>query len=166
MSGNLQICSVTIEEVDTSYEDDDEDEEDEAAESGYTIELEDKYNYEYDEWINVLAWSPDSKRLVGGYEDGQAEIWDATDEEATQALLHYSAHKDTIRAASWSTNRKRIATGSDDSTIHVWDASNARQVFIYKGHNDIVHCVAWSPDKKRLASASEDTTVCIWSAPG
>ncbi|HEY4384174.1 MAG TPA: serine/threonine-protein kinase, partial [Ktedonobacteraceae bacterium] len=184
VSGNLQICSVTIEESDPSYdeeeydeeeeeydEDDEEEyddvieEEEEMATSGYTLQLEDKVNYEYDDWINTLAWSPDSKHLIGGYEDGQAEIWDATEEEATQAILHYAGHRDTVRTASWSTNRKRVATGSDDTTIHIWDASSGRQVFIYKGHSDVVRCVAWSPDKKRLASASEDATVHIWSAP-
>jgi eukaryotic-like serine/threonine-protein kinase len=185
VSGNLQICSVTLEENDALYSDEEDEagaaydstkevvyddgyeeyDDEDAGDSGYTLQLENKLSYEYDDWINTLAWSPDSKRLVGGYEDGQVEIWDATDEEATQAIMHYPGHHDSIRTASWSANRKRIATGGDDATVHIWDAGSGRQVFVYQGHKDAVRCIAWSPDKKRVASASEDATVHIWSAP-
>jgi eukaryotic-like serine/threonine-protein kinase len=169
VGGNLQICSITIEEsapdyIDEDYEEDEVYEDEEQDNIISTIELEDKCAYNYDESIAALAWSPDSKYLLGGYEDGQAEIWDATDEEATEAKLHYSGHHETIRAVGWSMGRKRVATGGDDATVHIWDANTGRQILVYKGHKDVVRCIAWSPDKKRIASGSEDTTVQIWSA--
>ncbi|HEX3643323.1 MAG TPA: serine/threonine-protein kinase [Ktedonobacteraceae bacterium] len=111
--------------------------------------------------MNVVAWSPDNKRIASGSDDKTVQVWDAADGDHA---FTYKGHIDLVEAVGWSPNGKRIASASWDKTVQVWDAANGNPVFTYHGHNNYVYAVGWSHDGKRIASGGYDATVQVWNA--
>ncbi len=74
---------------------------------------------EFTEWINSVAFSPDGKRIVSGYDDCTIRIWDA----ATGAQIGepLTGHTEWINSVAISPDGKRIVSGSRDKTIRIWD---------------------------------------------
>ncbi|MGA2253760.1 MAG: protein kinase, partial [Thermoguttaceae bacterium] len=66
--------------------------------------------------VRLVAWSPDSKRLVSASEDGTVRIWDPTTGQELLSLFG--------SFAAWSSDGRCLATiGDPDGTVRIWDAS-------------------------------------------
>ena len=111
--------------------------------------------------VNVVAWSPDDKRIASGSFDKTVQIWNAAD---GGHAFSYRGHSAPANAVAWSSDSRRVASGSNDKTVQVWDAADGGHAFIYRGHSDVVLAVAWSPDGRRIASGGVDKTVQVWDA--
>jgi WD40 repeat protein len=65
-----------------------------------------------------LAFSPDSRWLVSGNQDGTIKIWDlATGRE----LRTFLGHRGLVWRIDVSRDGRRIASASTDSTTGLWD---------------------------------------------
>lgn len=123
-------------------------------------------------FVETLAWSPDSSRIVSGGWDQAIHLWDAATGEPVLIYHGHASDKPAgqaipegmVFAVAWSPDGTSIASGSWDKTVQVWDATNGRQIYTHRGHVTSVPAVAWSPDSKRIASASVDGTVQVWDA--
>ncbi len=102
-------------------------------------------------FIQGIAWSPDSKRIAAGNNNNLVTVWNAS---TGKQLLLYSGHSDSVERIAWSPDGKEIASASHDGTVQVWDASTGKQIISYKDHNNPVWTVAWSPDGKKIASGT------------
>src|SRR6266849_2631385 len=124
------------------------------------------------QFVETLAWSPDSSRIASGGWDETVHVWNAATEEPILVYDHHVSSKAVgegipegmIFAVAWSPDGASIASGSWDKTVQIWDATNGRQIYTYRGHRTSVPAVAWSPDSTRIASASVDGTVQVWKA--
>jgi len=67
-----------------------------------------------------VAWSPDSKRIASGGQDGTVQVYDAAN---GGNVYIYHGSSEGVDAIGWSPNGKRIASTSDDGTVQVWSAS-------------------------------------------
>jgi WD40 repeat protein len=70
------------------------------------------------EWVSVLSFSPDGRRLVSGGSDGKINIWDM---ETGLNLLTLSGHKSWLWQARFSPDGGRIVSCSRDRTLRIWD---------------------------------------------
>ena len=107
------------------------------------------------DYVTAVAWSPDSRRVATGSDDG-VRVWDAVTGENVLSLEH--GHK--VWSVAWLPDGSRIATGSDG--VRVWDAVTGENVLSLE-HDRLVKLVAWSPDSRRIATGSDDGAR-VWDA--
>ena len=68
-------------------------------------------------WINAVAWSPDSKHIASGSDDKTVQVW-----QMEGATIQYQGeicrgHSHWVVALAWSPNGEYIASGGNDLTI-------------------------------------------------
>lgn len=108
-----------------------------------------------------VALSHDTSRLLAGFDDGSASVWDTrTGVEA----LSLSGNQGKVWAAAISRDGSRLATGGSNGTVDVWDAGTGGLLWTGTAHRDCVVAVAFSPDGTQLASAGADGTAQLWNS--
>ena len=107
--------------------------------------------------LNMVAWSPNSQRILSDAIDDTVQIWDAT--TGRNALIF----RDFPHTGAWSPDGTRIVLTSQE-IVQVCDATTGRTLLTYRGHSTNVFTVAWSPDGTRIVSGSYGGTVQIWDA--
>jgi WD40 repeat protein/ABC-type branched-subunit amino acid transport system substrate-binding protein/DNA-binding SARP family transcriptional activator len=108
-----------------------------------------------------VAVSHDGNRLLAGFLDGTARVWDA---RSGQELLNVKSNSSKVWGVAISPDGSRLATAGDDRTVHVWDATTGVELWSAFAQRDPVLAVAFSPDGARLASAGADGAVILWNA--
>jgi WD40 repeat protein len=114
--------------------------------------------------LQVLALSPDGKRLATGEGNGTVQIWDISSERRTGRALRYSTDRPrlAITALAFSADGKLLACGSADRTVHLWDVDTMQAHCPPLWHDGAVDALAFSPDRKRLATVSRDLSIRFW----
>lgn len=102
-------------------------------------------------------FSPDSRNLLVGLHNGDADLWDVDSTRITK----FKGHRGAIEAVAFSPDGKEMLTGSQDSTAILWTKSGD-SVKTLRVRNGPVTLVAFSPDKKKILTASGDSTVWLW----
>ena len=74
----------------------------------------------------TIAFSPDSRVLAVGTENGQALFWSARHGTATAAALHVASA--SIAAMSFSPNGRQLAVSSTDESTTLWNLGSRKQV--------------------------------------
>ena len=106
-----------------------------------------------------LTFSPDSKLIATGGDQGLIKIWDT---ENRKELQSFEAHRQWIRSLRFSPNGKILASSSDDGPIQLWNVKNGQLLRTMEGHLNKINQISFSPDGKTIASASKDGTVKLW----
>jgi WD40 repeat protein len=107
----------------------------------------------------AVTFSPDGSRIVTGYRDATAAVWDAV---SGKKLLLLKGHTDVLTALAFSPDGRRILSGSWDNEIKLWDATSGEELLTLKGHTDTIRSVVFSPDGHRILSGSQDGTARLW----
>ncbi|KAK5651076.1 hypothetical protein OQA88_13708 [Cercophora sp. LCS_1] len=115
----------------------------------------------HSDWVNSVAFSPDSKLVASGSGYKTIKIWDVAMGACTQT---FEGHSSWVNSVAFSPDSKLVASGSDDNTIKIWDAATGACTQTLEGHSSCVRSVAFSPDSKLVASGSGDNTIKIWDA--
>jgi WD40 repeat protein len=117
------------------------------------------------EWVNDVAFIPDTRLLVTGSADKSLRVWDLdTGKQVGEPLLGHDAEVWRIAA---SPEGRWIVSGGYNGSILVWEvATNKTELkrvpVSFKGHKISVWGVIFAPDSETFASASPDETVCVW----
>lgn len=73
-------------------------------------------------WARALAFSPDGRRIAGGSERSEVQIFSAV----TGRLLHaYPGHAPRVDGVAFSPDGRVLASGGGDGTVLLWDADLA-----------------------------------------
>lgn len=110
--------------------------------------------------VHGIAWSPDGRQLVAGYQNGYVARWPG---EGPMVELDRSADGSIIAAVAWSPADDLIAAGGDDEAVRIW-AQHATPLDVW-GAREQVSAVGWSPAGD-LAVATWNGSVMLRSGPG
>ncbi len=112
----------------------------------------------HDDAVNVLAFSPDSRRLATA-SGGTARVWNvASGEAAFYAVKHDAA----INTIAFGPDARRLLTASEDGTARVWHAVTGKLLVTLR-HPSAVKLAAFHPDGRILATACANQA-CLWDA--
>src|SRR5438046_8577863 len=65
-----------------------------------------------------VAFSPDSKLVAAGQDDGRIALWDA----ATARLVRsWAAHEGAVQSLAFARDGKQLASGGRDGNVRLWD---------------------------------------------
>jgi WD40 repeat protein len=110
----------------------------------------------------ALAYSPDSKILVGsagGGPNSAIYLWDAA---SGQEIRQLHGHDNYVIALAFSPDSRLLASASWDHTIKLWESATGNEVATLAGHTEILTDLTFSPDGTLLASVAEDYTLRLW----
>lgn len=118
---------------------------------------------------NSVAWSPDSRFIAAGSQDGRMRIWKSS---SGMQLLELPAHIGPILKVAWSPDGSRLLSASQDGTAKIWQVSStanrglqiAPEPLTLVGHTGEVSAAAWSPDDRQVVTGGADYTVRVWDA--
>jgi WD40 repeat protein len=98
-----------------------------------------------------VAFSPDSRLIVGACGKNQVPVWDAQ----TGLLVHalYDAPVQIV-ACAFSPDGKQITCGGFDKAVMLWDAITGYKIEGYEGHTASIWDITFQPDGNSLTSCS------------
>src|SRR5262249_15803513 len=106
-----------------------------------------------------LRYSPDSRFVVSGDEDGNVQMLEAATGKTTRPLWGHKGEKDLwVRDIAISEDSSIIVTGSYDQTARIWKAATGEPIGRLD-HEAEVEAVAISPDGKTVVTATSDGSI-------
>lgn len=114
-----------------------------------------------------VKFSPDSKQLAAGGNDGKITVWETNGTgTALRKTAEWQAHQADaqIYSLSFSPDGKRLVSGSEDRMAIISSFPEGIVQQKLEGHAQRIWSVAWSPDSSRIATASADLSTCLWDA--
>lgn len=110
-------------------------------------------------WVQDVAFSPDSRYVLTGSSDKTVQLWDAL---TGQTLQTFKGHEAPINAVAFSPDGTVAATAGDDRTVRLWDIRTDQAIRTFNGHDKAIWSVVFSPDGTQIATASLDKTARLW----
>ena len=109
-----------------------------------------------------LAFSPDSRRFVGGDEDGRVLIQPAA---GPGERLVVDAHAEVVSDVEWSEDGALVVSASVDRVARVSDAVTGAEIAVLRGHTGPVRSAGFAGDSRTVVTVSDDATVRLWEVP-
>src|SRR5262249_30718448 len=112
--------------------------------------------------LHAVGWSPDSRQIASGGNDGEVHIWDALTGEHARRMAGDSDLDVRVYSLAWSPDGRHILVGLRNGRVQVLPLSGV-QVYTYTEHvPKVVLAIAWSPESKYAASGGIDGAVRVW----
>jgi len=112
--------------------------------------------------VSAVAYSPDSKILASGFENGEIKLWDAFTYEVVTVLKEHDSY---IFELVYSPNGKVLASSDSKGTVRLWDAARGTEIGVLQTDSDRGHEIAFSPDGKLLVSGEiQGGKIQLWDA--
>ena len=112
-------------------------------------------------FVFTATFSPDSRRLLTGGDDGLAQVWDVS---TGQQLLRLEHQAEAVHGAAFSADGRRIVTAVQRGPVRVWDARTGEVHFTLRNSEYQFDRVALSPDGRHLVTGGTDQGARVWDA--
>ncbi len=109
--------------------------------------------------VRSIAFSPDGKWLLAGYDDYTVGVWDASTGEQVTSLR---GHESTVRTVAWSPDGKLAATGSDDETVRIWRTDDWQPLQTIQHPGCPIESIGFSPDGRYLATGGWGSAITLY----
>jgi WD40 repeat protein len=109
-----------------------------------------------------LAFSPDGRRLVAGYDDG-LRLWNTATTQPDGTAMTDPGSRNSISAVAFSRDGTTVAAGRGDGAVELWDPNTRKQLpdSPLHGHTFNVESLAFGV-AHQLASGASDETLRLW----
>jgi WD40 repeat protein len=111
--------------------------------------------------VNLVAFSPDGKKIFTGCENATGRIWDAVTGSLASPPL---SHRLGFWCAVFSPDGKTLVTGTHAGPGQLWEVATGKRRGPALRHGDILWAAAFSPDGKKVLTGSWDRTARLWDA--
>lgn len=116
--------------------------------------------------ITGFTFSPDSKTIATGSNDGTARLWDARTGKSKKILVKHTDHinrADSIDMPVYSPDGKTLAARSkDDNWLWLWDAHTGEIIMEIRGERNAYRRFVYSSDGQILATKNRNEPVQLW----
>lgn len=108
-----------------------------------------------------IAFSPDGKRVAGGFGSGEIVLWDVG---RLKEIAAWKAHALPVGRLVFTPDGKTLISGSADKTIRFWDVANRefKERTVLREPMDDPWCLALSPEGNLLVSSGLKGTIRLW----
>lgn len=117
--------------------------------------------------INSVVFSPDSKHIASGSDDGRVRIWDLDIEEpGNEVHESLDARRGEVISVAFTTHRNGyLLTSCTDQAIDIWDPRTREHLQVMRSPSQTLLGVAASPNGACLATGAQDDAVHLWYGP-
>ena len=117
--------------------------------------------------VLCVAVNAGGSRIVTGYDDGTARMWDASSGKEIVVFAGQAGvpgHTGPVTSVAVSGDGATVVTGSSDATaiVWAWDGVTAKQTAVVKAHTLAVSSVALSADAKTFVTGAADKSIRTW----
>ncbi|MGQ9898225.1 MAG: WD40 repeat domain-containing protein [Acidobacteriota bacterium] len=109
---------------------------------GATRQLDVRWQYELDDGVVALEWSPDGAYLAALSAAGTLTLWAGATGSPGRSCL---AHRTGGMTLSWAADGTHLATGGQDRQVCLWDPATGDRLASLPAGAAWVERVAWSP---------------------
>lgn len=120
-----------------------------------------KFSIDMGAYIGATIFSPDSRRLISGMENGMAEILDA---ESGKVLVKSKFNSASVAYMEFSPNGRYILTASEDGSVELRNAADGAFIKSVCHQTSGVIKASFSPDGQSIITAARDNSVRIWNS--
>src|SRR5262249_17862879 len=128
----------------------------------------------HEDWINSIAFSPDSRFVLTGSgrnfrPDKNLRLWDITNGEEVDNFGKLAAPDNMMTnpivwAVAYSPDGRLALSGGNDNIARLWDISSGTEIMRFVGHSSFITAVAFSPDGRFVLTGSNDGSARLWDA--
>ena len=112
-----------------------------------------------DNWPNSVDFSPCSKMLASGTNDGRVRVWDT----GSLALKSENeGHESYVVAVRWSPKDNAVFSGGTEGSVLGWDLTKRVRKQRRVGHDGKIYSLVVSDDQKLVASGCEAGQLYVW----
>jgi RNA polymerase sigma factor (sigma-70 family) len=110
----------------------------------------------------TIAFSPDSKTMFTGGEDGKIRLWELTTGKPVGALQRQKAHTSQFGSpnAIALCPRGKVLAAAWQGGLHLWDVQTAKELHTLQ--REPVYALAFTPDGRTLVSGGGGGAILVW----
>lgn len=109
----------------------------------------------------TAAYSPNSRFLATGTQDGSVHFWHLSSGRDSQMR----GYPNKVDCTVWSADSRYLATAADNQVV-VWDfggkGPEGSRPLQLSGHTDRIECMAFQPNGNFLVSGGRDWRISLW----